>query len=449
MDNQLTSLDVSHNTALADLWCGSNQLTVLDVSYNSGLTRLYCESMNSLTDIWFLVGQTIERMRYDEGVATIHYRGEASFETVAEIVDLGLSVKWSSWNLGASAPHEYGGLYGMGDPTGELTSSNDEDYYYVNQTSISGTEYDIAHVHWKDLWRLPTVAELEELRDKCSWQHDQYVEGVRGSIATGPNGNSIFIPYAGVRSGASMLFVGGHASIWSGYAGSEWYSRGYMDMDIYSSGGFNINGAEVSLGQTVRPVYGELPITAPGLVDLGLSVKWADRNVGAASPEAYGSHFAWAETQSKDDYSYANYKYYTNEGFSKYNEQDNKTELDLEDDAAYMAYGQSWRTPTEAEWQELMTECSWEWTTVNNVYGYRITSNKEGYTSNSIFLPAAGFYSGTSFYQQSTIYAGIAYGTYMATAFSTELAFSDVFYRIEKGWTRTDGLTVRPVWREN
>ncbi len=392
----------------------------------------------------------LQRDELEERIIICQKGKVPTFGTTADIVDLGLSVKWSSWNLGASAPQEYGGYYGMGDPTGDLTSTNDEDYYYVYHTSISGTEYDIAHVQWKDLWRLPTVAELEELRDKCSWQHDQYVEGVRGSIATGPNGNSIFIPYAGVRSGASMLFVGGHASIWSGFAGSEQYSRGYMDMDIYSSGYFYMNGAEVSLGQTVRPVYGELPVPtpapAPEIVDLGLSVKWADCNVGATSPENYGYYFSWAETQNKEDYSYSTYKFYTGEGFSKYNGIDNKTELDLEDDAAYTAWGGNWRTPSEAEWVELMTECSWEWTTVNGVYGYRITSKKDGFKGNNIFLPATGFYSGTYFYQQSTIYSGVAYGTYLTSSLSTEFSFSDEFYRIEKGWGRTDGHTVRAVY---
>ena len=79
------------------------------------------------------------------------------FGKIAEIVDLGLSVKWSSWNVGASKVADYGGLYGAGDPTGLLTSTNYFDYYWKDGESICGTEYDLAHVKWGDKWQLPTI----------------------------------------------------------------------------------------------------------------------------------------------------------------------------------------------------------------------------------------------------------------------------------------------------
>ena len=128
------------------------------------------------------------------------------------------------------------------------------------------------------------------------------------------------------------------------------------------------------------------------LVDLGLSVKWATCNIGAESPEDYGDYFAWGETSSKSDYSY---KYYrgTEDKLTKYCNKYNKTVLDLSDDAARVNWGGSWRMPTDKEWDELVNQCFWRWTTQNGVKGYKVTSNTNG---NSIFLPAAGYRTGTN-----------------------------------------------------
>ena len=132
-------------------------------------------------------------------------------------------------------------------------------------------------------------------------------------------------------------------------------------------------------------------------VDLGLSVKWATCNVGANSPEDYGDYFAWGETEPKTTYSWSTYKYcngtyktitkYCTK--SSYGTVDNKTTLELSDDAAHVNWGGKWRMPTRAEQDELRdtNNCTWTWTTQNGVKGYKVTSKKNG---NSIFLPAAG-----------------------------------------------------------
>ena len=72
--NRLTSLDVSQNTALKQLWCSSNQLTSLDVSKNTALELLYCNSNPTLKQIWLKTGQTIRDFVYDTDVATIKYK---------------------------------------------------------------------------------------------------------------------------------------------------------------------------------------------------------------------------------------------------------------------------------------------------------------------------------------------------------------------------------------
>ena len=130
-------------------------------------------------------------------------------------------------------------------------------------------------------------------------------------------------------------------------------------------------------------------------VDLGLpsGMLWADRNVGADSPEAYGDYFAWGETEPKGYYDWDNYMWQVggSNTLTKYNTDsyygtvDNKTTLDLEDDAAYVNMGSEWRMPTIDELQELLG-CTWTWTTHNGVNGYKVT----GDNGNSIFLPAAG-----------------------------------------------------------
>ena len=138
-------------------------------------------------------------------------------------------------------------------------------------------------------------------------------------------------------------------------------------------------------------------------VDLGLpsGTLWATCNVGANSPEDYGDYFAWGETGTKTSYNadWSNY-FDTNDGVRtfKYNNNGGLTELELEDDAAYVNWGPAWRMPSKEQYQELINSnyTTTEWTTQNGVYGRKITSKKEGYTDKSVFLPAAGYRYGSS-----------------------------------------------------
>ena len=135
-------------------------------------------------------------------------------------------------------------------------------------------------------------------------------------------------------------------------------------------------------------------------VDLGLSVKWATCNVGANKPEEYGDYYAWGETDPKDFYFCDTYKYcdgtynsltkYTDSAYGKDGFSDNKSVLDPEDDVAHVKWGGNWRIPTKDELEELRTKCTWTSTTLNGVKGYSVTSNVDGYTDRSIFLPATG-----------------------------------------------------------
>ncbi len=185
-------------------------------------------------------------------------------------------------------------------------------------------------------------------------------------------------------------------------------------------------------------------------VDLGLSVKWATCNVGANSPEEYGSYYAWGETEEKSNYYWDTYKWCNGSSSkmtkyctsSSYGTVDNKTVLDLEDDVAHVKWGGSWRMPTLEEQKELKNNCTWSWTTQNGVNGYKVTSKTNG---NSIFLPAAGYRRGTYLYDSGSD------GNYWSSSLNegySDLAYRLYFYSGHCGWyvsSRFLCFTVRPV----
>ena len=127
-------------------------------------------------------------------------------------------------------------------------------------------------------------------------------------------------------------------------------------------------------------------------VDLGLpsGLLWATCNVGATAPEAYGNYYAWGDVKTKSSYTSSNY--------STYNLEITDISGNAQYDAATANWGGDWRMPTKDEVNELRNNCTWTWTTQNSVNGY----NVEGPNGNSIFLPAAGYYSYQSFKDAGT-----------------------------------------------
>lgn len=215
-------------------------------------------------------------------------------------------------------------------------------------------------------------------------------------------------------------------------------------------------------------------IAIPEIVDLGLSVKWRNRNLGATSPEEYGDYYAWGELEpyyleghSRDNpcgywrsgksagYDWSSYSLSDGSKMSltKYNDDssygvvDNKTVLDPEDDVAREKLGGDWRLPTDQELSELVNNCTWKKTTLNGVKGYKVTSKMSGYTDKWIFLPVAGCRQDThlnnsgseGFYWTSTLNfndSDAANGLWLL--YSMDYVGYYVTYRI-------DGLSVRPV----
>lgn len=203
---------------------------------------------------------------------------------------------------------------------------------------------------------------------------------------------------------------------------------------------------------------GTTSINGYDFVDLGLpsGLLWATCNVGANSPEEIGGYYAWGETVTKSTYTKDNYKFTSSDvftrGYTKYNVdliasyKDNKTVLDANDDAAFVNLGQPWRMPSDSEFTELRTKCSWTRKNINGVDGFEI----KGTNGNSIFLPIGGYYKNSSVYSSSyaKYWSRSLYVEPSSFGVSTQTN-SDKVYDIENTSQgkeyRYYGLLIRPV----
>ncbi|MBQ4345054.1 MAG: hypothetical protein IJC40_04035 [Muribaculaceae bacterium] len=179
-------------------------------------------------------------------------------------------------------------------------------------------------------------------------------------------------------------------------------------------------------------------VSAQKAVDLGLpsGTLWADRNVGANSPEDYGDYYAWGETSTKRDYSLYTYQYYHN-GYTNIGSNIAGSRYDV----ARQAWGGGWKLPTKAQWEELENRCTWTWTTEGGHSGYKVT----GPNGNSIFLPAAGFRNGTLSLGVGS--DGIYWGATLIEGYidsARTLSFGSGGYGMDYDY-RSCGHTVRPV----
>ena len=198
----------------------------------------------------------------------------------------------------------------------------------------------------------------------------------------------------------------------------------------YDESSINMNGeVNLAIGGTVG-----------NAVDLGLSVKWADHNVGATKPEDYGGLYGWGDptglkTTSTDS------EYPSSEKYASIC----STDFDI----AHIQWKGNWRLPTMSELDELHANCTFKWTTRNGIYGMLVTSNKAGYTGNSIFLPAAGYRSNLQISSRDSgrYWSGTSYNvSSLEPIFSYATTFTSNFYNLS--WTygnHGNGLSVRPV----
>ena len=133
-----------------------------------------------------------------------------------DYVDLGLSVKWATCNVGASSPSDYGAYFAWGETTtkSEYTEENSKTWEELMDDIAGNPQYDAARANWGGSWRMPTVEEIEELCD-CTWTWTTQ-SGHKGYKVTSKiNGNSIFFPAAGCRYGSSLDYAGEIGGYWS------------------------------------------------------------------------------------------------------------------------------------------------------------------------------------------------------------------------------------------
>ena len=445
-----------------------------------------------------------------------------------QIVDLGLSVKWASFDIGSTSPFELGNYYAWGaiDTT---TYYNYESYRFfagydednnplmskyvntpnfgtVDNLTVLEAQDDVASVLLGGNWRIPSCDEFYELFSNCDrelvesdglyaikltscvqgytdnfiviplgksesvntyyWTNEVYIGNALGAFAAriNKNGeeNGLYYRFEGMSvrpvytydlteiDGISVdkdsvaLALGAESVVKVNYFGANgriikvnaavdlsWTSDD-SNVATVDNGKIKAIGAgscivTLSYGDKTCKIYVTVQDptqVTPESVDLGLSVKWAAFNLGAFSPEMFGDYYAWGEKEpyyeagyaesttpvwkdgKEKGYSWESYFDTDDDGesFIKYSKESGKTVLDLDDDPAYLTWGEFWRIPTEADFQELIDSCSWEYTELSGVQGVKITSNVSGFENNSIFIPFANYRSNTGIENEGSGY---------------------------------------------
>lgn len=400
------------------------------------------------------------------------------------MIDLGLpsGTKWACCNVGVSKPESIGGYYAWGE-TQTKRVYNWSTYLYGESrqkvqnigTNIAGTTYDVARVKWGGRWQMPSMEQLDELLGCTSYKFTTQ-NGVKGALFTASNGNSIFIPAGGSYEGGTIYGKEYDAQIWTStllerklssdydYCGAHEFRcpNSSSPYDIRSTFSYRCDGLNI------RPVVGDGDFRwavisnndlllcpdnhHPHMIDMGLpsDTKWSCCNIGASSPDEYGSLFAWGETTTKTNYDWSTYRWGSDYNkLEKYNvdssrgKVDNLTHLEIKDDVAYVKWGDNWKTPSLNDLKELLNYTINIWTKLDGVNGRRFISKVNG---SSIFLPAT--------FDTNTIDKkyGNEYGIYWTSSINSESpsgSYELIFSGFLDIWSenRYEGLSVRPVFK--
>ena len=490
IQDTIIQTQVAHDTVYVEMDCGddapSSSIGVFSVSaykqvaFSHGNLQ-YTQSTNTWSfaeNQWDMIGT--DNVRGDS-VSSNPFCKSKEGTALADKIDLfGWSTSKTTAPFGLSTSTDYDDYYGsfvdwgvneIGNDAPFIwrTLTSDEWEYLLNTRDNASSLKGVAQVNGvSGLVLLPdTWTSLEGVTFKSGFHSNAYYAEYQTFTSDQwlilESAGAVFLPASGYRYGSDVSAIQCGGEYWSAtkYDKYEAYGLVFHSDEAYKSLVNRHNGYSVrlvkELSETQRlPDTPDAP-TEPSntengheYVDLGLSVKWATCNVGATKPEEYGDYFAWGETQPKSTYDWSTYKYCNGSEttLSKYNNSssygtvDNKTTLDLSDDAARANWGGSWRMPTRAEQDELRNNCTWTWTTQNGVNGYKVTSKSNG---KSIFLPAAGDRVGSS------LDAAGAYACYWSSSLYSDTPNYAYYLRFysnivdRRGYYRSYGRSVRPV----
>lgn len=177
----------------------------------------------------------------------------------AEAVDLGLSVKWATCNVGATKATEVGAYFAWGEKE-EKDLYNWNTYFDTDcespLESICGMpDYDVAAAEWGGEWRMPTLAEMQELCTKCTWEWGEQ-DGTSGYIVKSANGQSIFLPAAGTRQGTDLYLSSTYGSYLTGTRDVTNHFYAYA-LVFQPNGEHWVDNNLRDYGQSIRPVHKE------------------------------------------------------------------------------------------------------------------------------------------------------------------------------------------------
>ncbi|MDO4824074.1 MAG: FISUMP domain-containing protein [Bacteroidales bacterium] len=387
-------------------------------------------------------------------------QGEATAEGIGNVKWVQLwenGPKFAVYNVGATSATEYGGYYAWGgtynnNPALEgFTWTNDHN---TGTVDLSG-ETDTATKLWGNNWRMPTSEELKALLDNCDVE---WIDGsekiynntnITGLLCTGKgdySSNSVFLPAAGNYdySENGVLGQGRYTYYWSSTA----YLSDYAYYLYFDSGVQSVSYGTRRRGLPVRAVLKETPATT-GTAEVngsagitGNKVNWvqlweggpkfAEFNVGATSATEYGGYYAWGGNQNKVD-----------------DHKSGTEALTGTDDTATKLWGENWRMPTKEEFSNLLAKCDVKWidgstekynnTTVTGL----LCTGKGAYSSNSVFLPAAGYYRGGGVDFQG--YDGVYWSSTPQESDRAYDLYFDSGQKCAGNSYRTDGFSVRAV----
>ena len=467
----------------------------------------YTDAFNNIkTEIANLVkavtdGKKSQKDALDEIAKKIEkLKAAAGIEDSVEYVDLGLPSGnlWAKCNLGASAPEAYGDYYAWGEvePKQVYTNSNHK-WYKEGAPSLGFTKYnnedgklslenedDAVIQKLGNGWRTPTLADFRELTNqKYTTIKKTTLNGVAGyQITSKRNGKSIFIPFAGFKNDKPQTReISSSESV-----AICMTNQRRIDNQVFNCWTFAFEQDRIRRygkrrydGISIRPVKGPGVPIPTDCVDLGLAsgLLWAKYNIGTTEPTQLGNYYAWGVTSTTKKYNNAYYKHYKTDEYGsikkilKYNEEDGKTVLDLEDDAARANFGVGYRIPTQEDWKELLEDCKWEAVTATLPIVVDPSQKKiiarwkvTGPNGNSIVLPATigfrsdGIHDATdmnTYYTTADLYPAKdspdKYKYELAAAFTWPIFAEDASSTsIEESWfgsiIRSFGIVVRPVF---